>query len=88
MTEDTGKRENSRSCSERGAEERGLGEKTTYINNMMDGGRGLSTIPNRQRNAQELQGDWPGLMVWGAKGGTHLTIRRPRDEREREREAS
>ena len=31
------------------------GGKTTYINNMMDGGRGLSTIPNRRRNAQECR---------------------------------
>lgn len=46
-----------------------------YINNMMDGGRGLSTIPNRHRNAQELQGDCPGLGASG-EGGAHLTIRR------------
>lgn len=43
-----------------------IGEKTTYINDMMDGGRGLSTIPNRHRNAQELQGDCPGS--WGQGG--------------------
>lgn len=43
-----------------------IGEKTTYINDMMDGGRGLSTIPNRHRNAQELQGDCPGR--WGQGG--------------------
>lgn len=58
-----GKREREKREKGQGGE---IGEKTTYINDMMDGGRGLSTIPNRHRNAQELQGDCPGS--WGQGG--------------------
>lgn len=54
--EDRGKREEIERREKRKGQRGEIGEKTTYINDMMNGGRGLSTIPNRHRNAQELQG--------------------------------
>lgn len=57
----------------------------------MNGGRGLSTIPNRHRNAQELQGDCPAAgdrrEAEGSEGAAHLTVRRPHGEPTESRES-
>lgn len=67
--EDRGKREEIERREKRKGQRGEIGEKTTYINDMMNGGRGLSTIPNRHRNAQELQGDCPAAGDREGGGG-------------------
>lgn len=89
--EDRGKREEIERREKRKGQRGEIGEKTTYINDMMNGGRGLSTIPNRHRNAQELQGDCPAAGDreggGGKRGAAHLTVRRPHDEPTESRES-